>query len=112
MWETPDTVQTLLRYPDEQVQVYFEGTFSNARNGAMIEFMGTEATLYVDRGRYEIIPDRGKKKPKPSELILGTGPRRGGLLRQARRRAAAPGELGRVRPRPREEAECARRRRA
>ena len=27
LWETPDTVQTLLRYPDRQVQVYFEGTF-------------------------------------------------------------------------------------
>jgi predicted dehydrogenase len=72
VWETPDTVQTLLRYPDKEVQVYFEGTFSNNRNGAMVEFMGTEGTLYIDRGRYEVIPDRGKKLP-PSELILGTG---------------------------------------
>jgi predicted dehydrogenase len=73
VWETPDTVQTVLRYPDKQVQVYFEGTFSNNRNGAMCEFMGTEGTLYVDRGRYEIIPDRGKTKPEPSSLILGKG---------------------------------------
>jgi len=72
VWETPDTVQTLLRYPDREVQVYFEGTFSNNRNGAMLEFMGTEGTLYVDRGRYEVIPDRGKKFPA-SEMILGTG---------------------------------------
>ncbi|QJW99808.1 Gfo/Idh/MocA family protein [Frigoriglobus tundricola] len=77
VWETPDTVQTLLRYPDKQVQVYFEGTFSNNRNGAMTEFMGTEGTLYVDRGRYEIIPDRGKKKPEPSARILGTDPQKG-----------------------------------
>ena len=49
VWETPDTVQTLLSYPDKQVQVYFEGTFSNNRNGSMVEFMGTEGTLYVDR---------------------------------------------------------------
>ncbi len=61
VWETPDTVQTLLRYPDQDVQVYFEGTFSNARNGAMIEFMGTEATLYIDRGRYELIPDAARR---------------------------------------------------
>lgn len=74
LWETPDTVQTLLRYPDKQVQVYFEGTFSNARNGAMVEFMGTEGTLYVDRGRYEFTPDRGKSA-KPVELIVGTGPK-------------------------------------
>ncbi len=74
VWETPDTVQTLLRYPEQNVQVYFEGTFSNNRNGAMVEFMGTEGTLYVDRGGYQFIPDRGKNG-KPQELILGTGGR-------------------------------------
>src|SRR5262245_3348135 len=75
VWETPDTVQTLMRYPNKQVQVYFDGTFSSNRYGSMVEFMGTEATLYVDRGRYEVIPDRGKKKPEPSSLVLGTGER-------------------------------------
>ncbi len=74
LWQTPDTVQTLLRYPDQGFQAYFEGTFVNARNAAMVEFMGTEATLYLDRGRYEIHPER-KSKLKPSELILGQGPR-------------------------------------
>ncbi|MBN9521115.1 Gfo/Idh/MocA family oxidoreductase, partial [bacterium] len=74
VWETPDTVQTILRYPDKQVQVYFEGTFSNNRNGAMVEFMGTEGTLYVDRGRFEFIPDRGKAGT-PREMVLGTGGR-------------------------------------
>src|SRR5215208_1293305 len=72
VWETPDTVQTLLRYPDKEVQVYFEGTFSNNRNGAMVEFMGTEGTIYVDRGRFEFIPDRGKSG-KATQLIEGTG---------------------------------------
>jgi predicted dehydrogenase len=74
VWQTPDTIQCLLQYPND-VQAYFEGTFSNARNGAMIEFMGTDATLYIDRGRYEIHPELGKGKPE--ELILGTDPRRG-----------------------------------
>lgn len=77
VWETPDTVQTLMRYPRQEVQVYFEGTFSSNRLGSMVEFMGTEATLYIDRGRYEVIPDRGKKKPEPSSLILGTDKQRG-----------------------------------
>lgn len=72
VWETPDTIQCLLRYPN--LQVYFEGTFVNARNGAMLEFMGSEATLYLDRGRYEIHPER-KKKIEYSEWVLGTGPR-------------------------------------
>ena len=74
LWETPDTVQTLLRYPDRELQVYFEGTFVNARNASMCEIMGSEATLYMDRGRYEVIPER-RSKLKPSELILGDGPR-------------------------------------
>ncbi len=74
VWETPDTVQTLLQYDKQNVQAYFEGTFFNARNASMIEFMGTNATLYCDRGRYEVHPER-KRKIQPSELILGGGPR-------------------------------------
>jgi predicted dehydrogenase len=74
LWETPDTVQTLLRYPEREVQIYFEGTFVNARHGEMLEFMGSEATLYLDRGRYEVHPERNKKI-QPSELVLGSGPR-------------------------------------
>ena len=81
-WETPDTAQTLLHYPG--CQVYFESTFMNARNGAMLEFMGSEATLYLDRGRLEVIPehrrDARNRSPLPSSLpesqwILGTGPK-------------------------------------
>lgn len=83
VWQTPDTVQTLLRYPGQEVQAYFEGTFVNARNGAMLEFMGTEGALYIDRGRYELYPEIRKpygKPPEPakfpySEWVLGNGPR-------------------------------------
>lgn len=73
VWETPDTVQTLLSYKGG-VQMHFEGTFSNARAGAMIEFMGTDATLYIDRGRYELQPER-TAKVKSEELVVGTGPK-------------------------------------
>jgi len=83
LWETPDTVQTLLRYKDREVQVYFEGTFVNARNAAMVEFMGTDGTLYIDRGRYELHPERRKAFGAPAEPakfdytehVLGDGPR-------------------------------------
>jgi predicted dehydrogenase len=74
IWQTPDTIQTLLQYPDKKLQVHFEGTFVNARNAARIEFMGSEGTLYLDRGRYEIHPER-RSKLQASELILGEGPR-------------------------------------
>jgi predicted dehydrogenase len=73
-WETPDTVQTLLRYSDK-LQVHFEGTFSNAFQGAMMAFLGTEGTLYLDRGRYEMYPERGKGEAE--SLVVGTDPRRG-----------------------------------
>lgn len=81
VWQTPDTIQTLLVYPTPErgkepggLQVYFEGTFCNAHRGSMITFMGTEATLYVDRGRFELIPEP-RSKQKPEDMILGTGPR-------------------------------------
>jgi predicted dehydrogenase len=82
VWETPDTAQTLLHYPG--AQVYFESTFMNARNGAMLEFMGTEATLYLDRGRLELIPERKRDAHNRSprlpavpemEFVLGSGPK-------------------------------------
>ena len=71
VWETPDTIQCLIHYPDRK-QVYFEGTFSNARNAAMAEFMGTEGTINVDRGGYRIFPERGKGQYE--EHIVGIKP--------------------------------------
>jgi predicted dehydrogenase len=74
VWQTPDTIQCLLEYPGN-IQAHFEGTFSNANLGAMITFMGTEGTLYIDRGRYELTPEGGKGTPE--KLILGSNPRKG-----------------------------------
>jgi predicted dehydrogenase len=74
LWQTPDTIQCILEYPNN-VQAHFEGTFSNATYGAMITFMGTEGTVYIDRGRYEITPEHGKGKPEA--WILGSNPRKG-----------------------------------
>ena len=73
VWETPDTVQTLMRYPEQEVQVYFEGTFSNNRNGAMTEFMGTRGDA-VHRPR----PLRGHPGPRQDEAgaaVAGPGHR-------------------------------------
>lgn len=60
LWETPDTVQTLLHYPDSNLQCYFEGTFVNHQHRAALVLQGTEGNLYCDRGRYEVRPERGK----------------------------------------------------
>jgi predicted dehydrogenase len=72
VWETPDTVQTLMVYPGD-LQAHFEGTFCNAYEGEHILFKGTEANLYLDRGRLELIPERGKGRAE--ELVIGTGPK-------------------------------------
>ena len=49
----------------------FEGTFCNARAGSMIEFMGTDATLYVDRGRFELTPEPNRRV-QAEEMVVGT----------------------------------------
>jgi len=74
VWQTPDTIQCILEYPNN-VQAHFEGTFSNATLGAMITFMGTTGTMYIDRGRYELTPEGGKEAPE--QWILGSNPRKG-----------------------------------
>jgi predicted dehydrogenase len=98
----------LLRYPEQQVQVHFEGTFVNARYGAKIEFMGTNGTLYLDRGRYEVRPELGKSTYQ--EWTLGDerrgadfyGKVDGALLHltdwvqaiRSRKKPSAPAEVG------------------
>jgi predicted dehydrogenase len=73
VWETPDTVQTVLQYPGN-IQMHFEGTFANAREGAHIVFMGTEANMYVDRGAYILTPELRSKVAKPDQQVLSKQP--------------------------------------
>lgn len=72
VWETPDTVQTILSYPNG-LQMHFEGTFANSNKGSHIEFLGSKANLYIDRGRSEITPERNMPGD-PEKEILGNGP--------------------------------------
>lgn len=81
VWETPDAIQTLLQYPEKELQIYFEGTFVNSRNRAMTEIMGENATLYLDRGRLELHPEPNRKL-EPRELVLGAGPRGSDFFKQ------------------------------
>ena len=54
VWETPDTVQTPADLSRTTCRSTSRGRSATPATGRMIEFMGTEATLYIDRGRYEI----------------------------------------------------------
>lgn len=73
VWETPDTVHALLGYPGG-IRMHFEANIACARGGAGVEFLGTEATLYVDRGRYELHPEPGGGI-RAEARVLGRGPR-------------------------------------
>jgi predicted dehydrogenase len=72
VWQTPDTIETILQYPDKQVQVHFAGTFVNQHEKAGTTFMGTDATLYADRGRYEIYPEP-RRDAKIERFVPGSG---------------------------------------
>jgi predicted dehydrogenase len=69
--DTPDTLEAIFEYPD------FILTYSNrdlnrgtAARGYGIEFHGTDATMFLDRGGYEIIPEsQGQmESPRPAYL--------------------------------------------
>jgi predicted dehydrogenase len=69
--ETPDTIVATYRYPD------FVMTYENRVCNGMpinghaygIEFLGTQATLFVDRERYELRPE-----PKPGTRVQDVVP--------------------------------------
>ena len=69
IWETPDTVQCLLRFGDSPTQAHFAGTFSQHRERAMTELRGTKATLYLDRGRWELIPQKRSGVEERSNVV-------------------------------------------
>jgi predicted dehydrogenase len=63
--ETPDTLQVTYRYP-HFVAVY-ENRWDNANSmynhGYGIEFHGTDATMFVDRGGFEVFPETRAARP-------------------------------------------------
>jgi predicted dehydrogenase len=67
--ETPDTIEVLYEYP--KFIASFSSRAANARpyndHGYGIEFYGTDATLFIDRGGYEIIPET-TRHPAPELL--------------------------------------------
>jgi predicted dehydrogenase len=90
--ETPDTIEVLYEYPTFVAS--FSSRAANARpyndHGYGIEFYGTDATLFVDRGGFEIIPET---RPEPAPELLPPH-----VLRM--KNAAEPAQIRRAR-RPR-----------
>ncbi len=65
----PDTVNVLLEYPREWT-ASFEATLAPGARGAALEFMGTEGSLLIDRGKYVFTP---KEREAPPVTVQATG---------------------------------------
>ncbi len=58
----PDTICVLLEYPDEWTAT-FEATLAPGKRGEAVEMVGTEGSLYIDRGEYRYLSaERGAKE--------------------------------------------------
>jgi predicted dehydrogenase len=84
--ETPDTIEVLYEYPGFLASYSHRGANSRGYNGHGygIEFYGTDATLFIDRAGYEVIPEmaaevQGERKPP----FVASMDRRGPTLERA-----------------------------
>jgi predicted dehydrogenase len=55
-WDCPDTIQSVLRYPD--FAVGYEGTMVSSIDDGGLEFRGTQGTLKIDRRQFGIYRER------------------------------------------------------
>jgi predicted dehydrogenase len=62
-WDCPDTVQSILRYPN--FEVGYEGTMVSSIDDGGLEFRGTTGTLKLDRSKFAIYRE-GVRGPDPS----------------------------------------------
>ncbi len=77
--ETPDLATCLMEYPDLELQMGFVSSWSNNFQKACTIVMGREATLYFDRGRYEVVPQGRNEDPvaEPSDSFVASEGERG-----------------------------------
>jgi len=64
--ETPDTFTVLWDYPDFAFEFTFRDGNGYAPDGSMygIVFHGTDASLFIDRVGFEVIPEKGRTKAR------------------------------------------------
>jgi predicted dehydrogenase len=62
-WECPDTVQASFRYPG--FDVFYEGMMGSSIDDGGMEFRGTDATLKINRGGFEVYREGTEKGKNP-----------------------------------------------
>jgi len=73
-WETPDTLMAMWDFGPANRLMSFESLTTTNSGAAGVELAGERATLYFDRGRYELTP-QPYQDMKPKSKIIGKGPR-------------------------------------
>jgi predicted dehydrogenase len=65
--ETPDTLQTTYEFPNFVCTYEMREINANSMNGkdSGIMFHGTEGTLFLDRGGFQVYPEKWEFEPKP-----------------------------------------------
>jgi len=72
VWECPDTIQAVFRYPGFEVN--YEGTMVSSVDDGGLEFRGTEATLKIDRGGFTVFREGARNgNPVLSERSFQDG---------------------------------------
>ncbi len=75
--ETPDITNCIMEYPELDLQMNYVSSWSNNLHKASVSVMGSDATLYFDRGRYEVTPQRPNSEPiapVSDSMISSEGP--------------------------------------
>jgi len=62
-WQCPDTIQAAFRYPN--FDVVYEGMMSSSIDDGGLEFRGTEATLKIDRGGFDVYHEAVEGQQNP-----------------------------------------------
>ena len=76
--ETPDITNCVMEFPGLDMQMDYVSSWSNNLHKASVSIMGTDATLYFDRGRYEVTPQRPNPEPLApvsESMVAGEGPK-------------------------------------
>lgn len=72
VWECPDTIQAVFRYPGFEVN--YEGTMVSSVDDGGLEFRGTEATLKIDRDGFTVFREGARNgNPVLSERSFQDG---------------------------------------
>ena len=78
VWEAPDTMKTIFEYPDRDMIIDFQCTFTNDHEDGSMRILGQRGTIYLDRGRWEFAPQNPEDSSRITEQMdVGLDKKRG-----------------------------------